>query len=81
MQQLTRFKGSVAVFAAKWAVALAMQLEAFADSGQLASAAELLSELKTEIERVCEELRRNLSPEAHQNDGASQPERDGKELS
>jgi len=74
-------KGSVAVFAAKWAVALAMQLEAFADSGQLASAAELLSELKTEIERVCEELRRNLSPEAHQNDGASQPERDGKELS
>jgi HPt (histidine-containing phosphotransfer) domain-containing protein len=74
-------KGSVAIFSAKRAVALAVQLEASADSGQLASAAELFSELKAEVDLACEELRRNLLPETQQNGDASHPATDRKELS
>lgn len=74
-------KGSLAVFSAKHAVALAVRLEECAESNQLVSAANILGELQTEVEQVCRELQRVGSAAIHQNGGTPQPATDGEEIS
>ena|SRR5579871_3827770 len=62
-------KGSVAVFSANQATALVVRLEDRARAGQLTSAAETLTELEAELEKVCGDLRLVASTDAPRNTG------------